>query len=166
MTLLLCLSVAANAERSTYIVVLGIAQDAGYPQANCYDPHCARAWENAAFRRTASSIAVVDNQSRRKYLFDATPDIREQLYQLHRVAPDGDFSLSGVFPTHGHIGHYTGLMHFGYEASGLSNVPVYAMPRMLEFLSTNGPWDQVVRYQNIELMPLSDGTSVSFERTS
>lgn len=166
MTLLLCLSVAANAERSTYIVVLGIAQDAGYPQANCYDPHCARAWENAAFRRTASSIAVVDNQSRRKYLFDATPDIREQLYQLHRVAPDGDFSLSGVFPTHGHIGHYTGLMHFGHESSASNDIPVYVMPRMRKFLATNGPWSQLVNYRNIELIDMIDGNAIDLAAVS
>jgi len=73
--------------------------------------------------------------------------------------------LGGVFLTHAHIGHYTGLMHFGHEANGSSNVPVYAMPRMVEFLSTNGPWDQLVRYQNIRLISLSDGTPVAFEKT-
>jgi pyrroloquinoline quinone biosynthesis protein B len=163
--LLFFLPTLASAETEIYIQVLGIAQDAGYPQANCYQPHCIRAWEDPALRRLTSSIAVVDTESKNKYLFDATPDIREQLYQLHRAAPDDEFTLGGVFLTHAHIGHYTGLMHFGYEASGSSNVPVYAMPRMLEFLSTNGPWDQLVRYQNIRLMPLSDGTSVSFEKS-
>jgi pyrroloquinoline quinone biosynthesis protein B len=153
-----------SAEPDIYIQVLGIAQDAGYPQANCYQPHCIRAWEDPELRRLTSSIAVVNAGSKNKYLFDATPDIREQLYQLNRAAPDSDFTLGGVFLTHAHIGHYTGLMHFGHEASGSSNVPVYAMPRMLEFLSTNGPWDQLVRYQNIRLMPLSDGTSVAFNK--
>ncbi len=154
-----------SAESKTYIQVLGITQDAGYPQANCYQPHCLRAWENPELRRLTSSIAVVSTESKKKYLFDATPDIREQLYQLNRAAPDDEFTLDGVFLTHAHIGHYTGLMHFGHEASGSSNVPVYAMPRMLEFLSTNGPWDQLVRYQNIRLIPLSDGKPVHFEKT-
>jgi len=154
----------ASAEAEIYIQVLGIAQDAGYPQANCYQPHCIRAWEDPALRRLTSSIAVVNTASKNKYLFDATPDIREQLYQLNKSAPDGEFTLGGVFLTHAHIGHYTGLMHLGYEASGSSNVPVYAMPRMVEFLSTNGPWDQLVRYKNIQLMPLSDGTSVTFDK--
>jgi len=155
----------SSAEPKVYIQVLGITQDAGYPQANCYQPHCMRAWENPELRRLTSSIAVVNTETKNKYLFDATPDIREQLYQLNRSAPDGEFTLDGVFLTHAHIGHYTGLMHFGHEASGSSNVPVYAMPRMLEFLSTNGPWDQLVRYLNIRLIPLSDGTSVSFDES-
>lgn len=154
--LAICLSPLATAE-DPYILVLGISQDAGYPQTNCYQPHCMRAWENPDFKRTASSIAVVDPVDRDKYLFDATPDMREQLYRLHQAAPDGEYSMDGVFLTHAHIGHYVGLMHFGHEAQGASDVPVYAMPRMTEYLSTNGPWDQLVRYQNIKLMELADG---------
>ncbi|MCH8158400.1 MAG: pyrroloquinoline quinone biosynthesis protein PqqB [Proteobacteria bacterium] len=160
--LLLSFPVLADADTSVYLQVLGIAQDAGYPQTNCYQAHCLRAWENKDLRRMASSIAVIDEQSSTKYLFDATPDIREQLYELHLAAPDGEYTLNGVFLTHAHMGHYTGLMHFGHEAGGTTDVPVYAMPRMQEFLSSNGPWDQLVRYKNIELLPLADGTPVKF----
>jgi pyrroloquinoline quinone biosynthesis protein B len=162
--LLFFLPTLASAETEIYIQVLGIAQDAGYPQANCYQAHCNRAWKDPTLRRLTSSIAVVNTAAKNKYLFDATPDIREQLYQLNKSAPDGEFTLDGVFLTHAHIGHYTGLMHFGHEASGSSNVPVYTMPRMVEFLSTNGPWDQLVRYQNIQLMPLKAGTSVTLDK--
>jgi pyrroloquinoline quinone biosynthesis protein B len=163
MLLLVWLAVAPHAsvaEEGPYIVVLGIAQDAGLPQANCYQPHCMRAWENPALKRLASSIAVVDPEGTSKYLFDATPDMREQLYRLHIIAPDTEFSLDGVFLTHGHIGHYTGLMHFGHEASGSKDISVYAMPRMGEFLTNNGPWSQLVSYKNIRLNILNDGQSV------
>ncbi|MDH3746874.1 MAG: MBL fold metallo-hydrolase [Gammaproteobacteria bacterium] len=153
-------SATAFADDDTYIYVLGIAQDAGYPQAGCYQPHCMRAWEDKELRRTTSSIAVVDQVSHSKFLFDATPDMREQLFRLHQVAPDGSYVLNGVFLTHAHIGHYTGLMHFGHEAMGANGVPVYAMPRMHEFLSQNGPWDQLVRYENIRLHPLHDDVTV------
>ena len=141
---------------SVYLYVLGIAQDGGYPQASCYQPHCMRGWEDKSLRRMVSSIAVVDETSKTKYLFDATPDIREQLYELHQVAPDSEYKLDGVFLTHGHIGHYTGLMHFGHEAMGARGVSVYAMPRMRAFLSSNGPWDQLVEYENIKLVALED----------
>ena len=150
----------AVADDAVYIQVLGIAQDAGYPQANCYKPHCLRAWENPELRRRATSIAVINDQAQTKYLFDATPDMREQLYDLHQSAPDGVYRLDGVFVTHAHIGHYAGLMHFGHEAAGTKDVPVYAMPRMHEFLSTSGPWDQLVRYENIALQMLEDGEAV------
>lgn len=160
---LLLLSLAssnATAAEPPYLLILGVAQDAGYPQANCYQAHCMRAWQDPSLKRLTSSIALIDNQSHRKYLFDATPDIREQLYRLHSAAPDTQFTLDGIFLTHGHIGHYTGLMHFGHEASGSKNVPVYAMPRMQNFLSNNGPWGQLVNYHNIQLFGLADGKSV------
>lgn len=149
-----------KADNSAFILVLGIAQDAGYPQANCYEPHCMRAWNDPRLKRLASSIAIIDKQSRQKYLFDATPDIREQLFHLHTVAPDSQFTLGGVFLTHGHMGHYTGLMQFGHEASNSKNIPVYAMPRMQKFLSSNGPWDQLVNYHNIQLVDLIAGEGV------
>jgi len=158
--LFLTLPTLTFAEPDVYIQVLGIAQDAGYPQANCYQAHCMRAWENRELRRLASSIAVVDTASKTKYLFDATPDMPEQLYQLHQSAPDIEYSLDGVFLTHAHIGHYTGLMHFGREAVGAKDISVYAMPIMAAYLSNNGPWDQLVRLQNIQLMPLANGVPV------
>lgn len=154
----------ACAADDTYIYVLGVAQDAGYPQAGCYQPHCMPAWEDKELRRTTSSIAVVGESCQCKFLFDATPDIRDQLYRLHQVAPDDDYALNGVFLTHAHIGHYTGLMHFGHEAMGAKDISVYAMPRMHEFLSTNGPWDQLVRYNNIRLYALQNNVTVHAEK--
>jgi pyrroloquinoline quinone biosynthesis protein B len=150
----------SSADEAPFIIVLGVAQDAGYPQASCYKPHCMRAWDNPELRRLASSLAVIDPTGTRKYLFDATPDMPEQLFRLHQVAPDPQFRLDGVFLTHGHIGHYTGLMHFGFEVIGSKNVPVYAMPRMRDYLSSNGPWDQLLAYGNIRLVDLADGTTV------
>ncbi|MDH5454449.1 MAG: MBL fold metallo-hydrolase [Gammaproteobacteria bacterium] len=156
--LLFCAPVVGD--DAVFIQVLGIAQDAGYPQTGCYRPHCMRAWQDSSLRRKASAIAVVDTGHKTRYLFDATPDMREQLYDLHRSAPDDALALDGVFLTHGHMGHYTGLMHFGREAVGAAGIPVYVMPRMHTFLANNGPWDQLVRLRNIELRSLEDGKAV------
>ena len=151
-----------TAAEEVFIEVLGVAQDAGYPQANCYLPHCLRAWEDPALRRKATSIAVIDRERGKKYLFDATPDMPEQLYELHRLAPDSEYALEGVFLTHAHMGHYAGLVHFGREAARTRGVPVFAMPRLKAYLASNGPWDQLVRLRNIELRELSDGVAVDF----
>ena len=113
-----------------------------------------RAWKDSTLKRLTSSIAVVDSGHGAKYLFDATPDIREQLYRLHIEAPDDNYDLGGVFLTHGHMGHYTGLMHFGREAVGSDGIRVFAMPRMHDFLSNNGPWSQLVTLRNIDLVPI------------
>lgn len=142
-----------------YLYVLGVAQDAGYPQSGCYQAHCMPGWKDPEMRRGAASIAVVDETSGKKYIFDATPNFPEQLYRLETRAPSSEFTLGGIFLSHAHIGHYTGLMFLGHESMGASSVPVYAMPRMSEFLKTNGPWSQLVNYNNIQLMPLQHDKS-------
>ena len=156
-------SVACLADPAPQVTlhVLGVAQDAGYPQMNCYRPHCLPGWQDPAQRRFATSLGVVDHQQREKLLLEATPDIREQMYALHQLAPDSDHRLAGVFLTHGHMGHYTGLMHFGREAAGTQGVPVYVMPRFKDYLSHNGPWSQLVALNNISLMDLKAGEEVS-----
>ena len=148
------------------IVILGIAQDAGYPQALCYRPHCLDGWQDKNKRLGATSIAVVNLAGRSKLLFEATPQLPEQLYQLEQVAPSDMFSLDGVFITHAHIGHYTGLMYFGHESAGSHRIPVYAMPKMSDFLKNNGPWSQLVTYNNIALQPLQDGKEVIIKGVS
>ena len=105
-----------------------------------------------------SSLALLDPASDSFWLFDASPDIAEQLRRLRRVAPSTH--LAGVFVTHAHIGHYTGLAQFGREAMAAKRVPVHAMPRMRAFLETNGPWDQLVRQENIVMVPLEAERSV------
>jgi pyrroloquinoline quinone biosynthesis protein B len=42
-------------------------------------------------------------------------------------------------------------MYLGREAINSKNVPVYVMPKMHQFLSNNGPWDQLIKLKNIEL---------------
>jgi pyrroloquinoline quinone biosynthesis protein B len=47
-------------------------------------------------------------------------------------------------------------MFFGRESMGTRALPVYAMPKMTEFLSRNGPWSQLVSIGNISLKTLAD----------
>ncbi|MFN3165162.1 MAG: MBL fold metallo-hydrolase [Pseudohongiellaceae bacterium] len=155
-SLLAALAVVASAQEGPFIYILGVVQDAGYPQAGCYRPNCMPGWEDASLARGATSLAVVDPRASRKYLFEATPDLPRQLYDLNQVAPDSRYQLAGVFLTHAHIGHYTGLMHFGREAMGATGVNVFAMPRMREFLASNGPWSQLVELNNIRLRRLQN----------
>lgn len=153
-----------KSEEAPWLYILGVTQDAGYPQAGCYAPHCLPAWEDASLQRGPVALGLIDPGAGMKYLFEATPDLPRQLYELDREAPDASFALAGIFLTHAHIGHYTGLMFLGHEAMGASNIPVYAMPRLREFLETNGPWNQLVNYGNIELKSLRNGEQVALGR--
>ena len=69
-------------------------------------------------------------------------------------------NLSGIFLTHAHMGHYTGLMWLGKEVMGAAKVPVHAMPRMAAYLRSNGPWSQLVKLENIELREMRAGEAV------
>jgi pyrroloquinoline quinone biosynthesis protein B len=131
------------------LVVLGIAQDAGIPHLNCQQPLCTaiRAGQRRAER--VASLGLIDRVSGRAYVFDATPDFNAQVHAL-----TGGRTPDGIFLTHAHIGHYTGLMYLGRESIGARAVPVYATHRMLEFLDTNGPWSQLIALGNIERRPL------------
>ena len=153
-----CVSQQHNPRQSPYLVVLGIAQDGGAPQAGDKDE---RGWHDAARRRHVACLGLVDPVSGKRWLFDATPDFPEQLHALDDIAPVADRpSLAGIFLTHAHIGHYTGLLQLGHEVLGARAVPVYAMARMAAFLRKNGPWSQLVRYENIDLRELRDGEPV------
>ena len=146
-------------ERAPYIYILGVAQDAGFPQAGCYKPHCMPGWNDPERKITATSLGLIDPSSKKKYIFEATPDFPEQLFLLEQEAPSDDFSLNGIFITHAHIGHYTGLMYLGREAMGANGLPIYVMPKMEQYLRENGPWSQLIALNNISLMPLRNDRS-------
>ena len=144
-----------------FVAVLGVAQDGGYPQVGCRKACCKNAWKDPALRRHVASLAIVDPQSQQRWLLDCTPDFREQLHLLDQISPiDRSPGIDGIFLTHAHMGHYTGLMHLGREVLGARGVPVYAMSRMRTFLETNGPWDQLVSLGQIELTKLSAGQEI------
>jgi pyrroloquinoline quinone biosynthesis protein B len=142
-----------------YLIVLGIAQDGGAPQAGTPDEP---GWHDPSRRRLVTCLALVDPASGGRWLFDATPNFPEQLQRLDEAAPAAGQrpGLSGIFLTHAHIGHYAGLMFLGKEVIGATDLPVYAMPRMRQFLTDNGPWQQLVRLHNITLEPLAAGQPV------
>ena len=140
-----------------FVLVLGVCQDGGSPQVGTPP---GEGWEPAN-RHKVVSLGLVDPGSGERWMFDIGPDFKDQLLELDRVqSSQGQLPLSGVFLTHAHIGHYLGLAQLGHEVMGARAVPVYAMPRMGDFLSTNGPWDQLIRYGNIALRLLSDGQEV------
>ena len=145
-----------------FIYVLGVAQDGGYPQAGCLKKCCFGPRNKPELRRLVSSIAVVDNTNNRCWIFDATPDFREQLQMINEVtSSENPVNISGIFLTHAHVGHYTGLAHLGLEVMGANKIPVYAMPRMMNFLKNNGPWSQLITKENIIMEPLQDGSIIN-----
>lgn len=146
------LLVVGSLHSQAQVYVLGVAQDGGYPHAGCTKKCCNMAWEHPETRRYVTSLALVDSASKKWWLFEATPDLTAQLHYFNQLT-GGKYSYlpDGIFITHAHIGHYTGLMQLGREVMGAKGVPVHVMPKMKKFLEQNGPWSQLVTLGNIKL---------------
>ena len=149
--------IAFNQVNSTYsLKVLGVVQDGGLPHLGSNKLCC----ENIEQKRYVTSIMLINNENKESYLFDASPDINEQL----NFMGDGiKKNLKGIFLTHAHIGHYTGLMYFGREALNSKSINVYAMPRMKKFLEQNGPWSQLISLQNISITEINNNSKLSID---
>jgi pyrroloquinoline quinone biosynthesis protein B len=130
----------------------------------CADSCCADLFVNPDPRRMVVSLGLIDHSAQKTYLFDASPDLSRQAHLLNNACSwSAERAPDRIFLTHAHIGHYAGLMYLGKEALYSSNVPVYAMPRMKKFLRENGPWSQLVAFENIALFDLEAESAIEFE---
>ncbi len=140
-------------QEKPYLLVLGTLQDGGSPHIGCTKSCCA----TIDSIKKVSSIGLIDPISKKNFLFDASPDMVSQWRMLNETIHQPIHKMpDGIFLTHAHIGHYTGLMYLGREALGSKNVQVFTMPRMKTFLETNGPWSQLVSLNNIQLLEMRE----------
>ena len=139
--------------------VLGTIQDGGIPHMGCSKKCCANYFENKSIRIGVSSIGVSNFKYETNYIVDATPDVNFQLQALIGNTNPSE-KLDGIFLTHAHMGHYAGLLNFGRESLNSNNIPVYLMPRFFDFISNNGPWDQLVSLNNIKLQRIYNNEKV------
>ncbi len=146
--------------QSEYIYILGNVQDAGLPHIGCQHKFCNDKF-NEFEEYFTTSLAVVDPINKKYILFEATPDLPYQLNYLDKKIFKKFLLPESIFITHAHIGHYAGLMYFGREALGSKGLKVNVLPKMANFLQTNGPWSQLVEINNIKIQDLNFGVNVS-----
>lgn len=147
---------AVTLPKTPYIIALGIAQDGGYPHMGCQKNCCKMAWANTKMQKQVVSLALVDPVSKKWWLFEATPDIKQQLQHFKSQTNSAyPYLPEGIFITHAHIGHYTGLMEFGREVMSAKALKVYVLPKLKAFLEQNGPWSQLVKLNNINIIELT-----------
>lgn len=162
LTSMLLVGYRANAQASDneapFVIVLGIAQDGGFPQAGCQRDCCRLLATRPELASGPTCLAIIDPKSGQRWMLECTPDFPGQLAKLNEVFPvENTPGIDGILLTHAHIGHYAGLIHLGREVMGTRDMPVYVMPRMQQFLRDNGPWSQLVDLNNIELRELHAG---------
>lgn len=162
LTLFMLISGCAESPlQDPYVVVLGIAQDAGVPQAGCIKECCIDRWDDPNNHLMVTSLGIVDPNSNETWMIEATPDFPKQMKMLTN---NNLKKLKGIFITHAHVGHYTGLIHLGREAMGTKGLPVYAMQKMAKFIRSNGPWSQLVDLENIEIRKLKNEKTVDLNK--
>ncbi|MFH0943998.1 MAG: MBL fold metallo-hydrolase [Planctomycetota bacterium] len=170
--LVLALAAAVTGCRSLpserpYALVLGTAQDGGLPHVGCRGEACEAARRNPEKGRLITSLLLADPKSGGRWLFDATPDLKQQVERARNHPPGrsaaGDKRpplFDGIFLTHAHMGHYTGLFQLGKEAYGSRDVPLYVTQRMAAFLRVNDPWRSMLEAGALDLRIVEYDTPV------
>ena len=120
------------------ILVLGSAAGGGFPQWNCNCSNSSEARKNPkrAMPRTQSSIAVSSDNGQNWFLFNASPDLRQQINDNAFLQPKNGIRHSpilGAFITNGDIDHIAGLLNLR-ESHPLS---IYATKKVLSILNSN-----------------------------
>ena len=143
------------------VIVLGRAQDGGLPHLGCTRSCCINARKTGRLE-TPACLGVRDLETGRLLLLEATPRIEHQVGLLHELTGSSGKPrkpVDGILLTHAHIGHYAGLIQLGREVASTKATPVWATPRLCDFLRTNGPWSQLVELNQIELNEIAPGTT-------
>jgi pyrroloquinoline quinone biosynthesis protein B len=139
---------------SVKLIVLGTVQDGGSPHIGCERSCCVELYNAPNLERKVVSLGLLDETSGKSFLIEASPDLVSQWNMLSKLSGGSITQPSGIMLTHAHIGHYTGLMYLGRESLNSNRMPVFVMPKMAAFLMNNGPWNQLIALNNIEIMPL------------
>ncbi len=155
-----------NKKEGIQLIVLGTVQDAGSPHAGCKKDCCKGLFSQPNPNRKVVSLGLIDYESQKNWMFEATPDLSTQMKLLKSFCPFQEKETpDGIFLTHAHIGHYAGLMYLGREAMNANGVAVYAMPKMKSFLEQNGPWSQLITLNNIQVEELKNETALSLNES-
>jgi len=123
------------------ITVLGSAAGGGFPQWNCNCANCAGVRSGAvrAKPRTQSSIFIRPDDSADGVLFNASPDILEQIRSHPALQPARavrDTAIAGIVLMDGQIDHATGLFMLRERGSPL---PLWCTDAVEEDLTQGNP---------------------------
>ncbi len=146
------------------ITIIGSAAGGGFPQWNCNAPlsRAVRQKKPGFLARTQSSIAVSAN-GRDWALFNASPDIREQIAASPCLQPRSDGPLRhspirSVVLTNADVDHIAGLLSLREREPFV----IYATARVLETLRTNSIF-RVLNTEVVERRELPLDGSVDIE---
>ncbi len=112
------------------VVLLGIAQDGGRPQAGCNEACCIGL--SPTEHSYPTSLGIVDKE--RLHIIDVTRHLPNQLQFLENRIP------TDVWLTHAHFGHVDGLGLFGKETMNARSVNLHASSKMIHLINSTPQW--------------------------
>tara|TARA_Y100000590_G_scaffold469861_1_gene660214 strand:+ start:2116 stop:2982 length:867 start_codon:yes stop_codon:yes gene_type:complete len=141
------------------ILTLGTIQDGGYPHAGCNKECCMDAWHNPGMTKYVASIGIIDHINNKYWIIDITPDFKKQ-YQMINTYLNRSYEFSGIFITHAHTGHYTGLFELGLEVLNTHDIPLYVMPGLLNFFKKNISIDFLFKSNNVRPVKIEENENI------
>jgi pyrroloquinoline quinone biosynthesis protein B len=145
------------------ITILGSAAGGGFPQWNCNCRNCAGVRDGSirAKARTQSSIFVRGDESVDGVLFNASPDILEQIRSSATLQPARqvrDTAIAAIVLVDGQLDHATGLLMLRERGAPL---PVWCTDAVAEDLGSGYPVFGVLKhYCDVRRRPIPiDGSS-------
>jgi len=130
---------AREAETALRLKIIGSAAGGGFPQWNCnYRLSRAARAGTAGFRRRTQSSIAASADGRNWVLFNASPDIGQQIAQTPQLQPGADAPLRStpiraVVLTNGDVDHIAGLLSLRERQP----FAIYATPQVLAVLAEN-----------------------------
>lgn len=123
-------------------VLLGIAQDGGFPQVGCLRDCCNAARDSPGLSRMPVSLGIqgVDGSS---HIIEASRMMAGQ-FDLWNSIGAPEWPPSSVSLTHAHLGHTDGLGLFGREVMGSSGIIVHCSSSMGALLHSTPSWSIMI----------------------
>ena len=116
------------------VVVVGIAQDGGVPQAGCSCERCVSALSDPS-KILYPVSCVISGADGSVHRIEATRSLPQQLGIAANTLGRGDSLVpDSVSLTHAHLGHIDGIGQFGKEAIGASGIPLFASSSVIQVL--------------------------------
>ena len=130
----------------TELVLLGIAQDGGRPQAGCSKSCCIGLSPSEHSYPTSLGI-ISDNNL---HIIDVTRHLANQLQYLDNRVP------TEVWLTHAHFGHVDGLGLFGRETMNVRGVKLHVSKSMAELIHQTPNWNLMIEQGVFVIQEMTD----------
>ena len=151
------------------VVLLGIAQDGGVPQAGCSCPRCMSVHNQQSDELFPVSLGIEDDDGK-YHLIEASRTMAKQFFlwssSSSKMSCSVVSTIASVTLTHLHLGHVDGLGQFGREVMGQQNVRLYVSEKVLSALQKRGPilepFDPYIIQKDRNTIQLGKGVTLEF----